>query len=178
MKKEIEPHYRPLYYFVKKRVNNAQDAEDLTQEIFLKFSRSWDDKVHTNIKAWLYTIARNSITDYYRTRKINPSELHDRAMEEVGDKDRAIEELSGCIRHFIGELPAPYGQLLQLSAMDNLTQKEIAKRLDMNYATVRSKVQRGRKKLKGLIMACCEVEQKGRGNISAYTKKGSCPGEC
>ncbi|MEQ5790749.1 sigma-70 family RNA polymerase sigma factor [Muricauda sp. NFXS6] len=178
MKEEIEPHYRPLHNFVKKRVNNAQDAEDLTQEIFLKFAKSWDDKVHIHLKAWLYTIARNRITDYYRTRKTSSRELHDMAMEDEGDRDRAMEELSGCIRYFVRELPVHYRQVLQLYAMEELSQKEIAKRLDMNHATVRSKVQRGRKKLKGLIMACCEVEQRGRGNISAYTKKGSCPGEC
>ncbi|RPG37977.1 MAG: sigma-70 family RNA polymerase sigma factor [Muricauda sp. TMED12] len=178
MKKEIAPHYRPLHNFVKKRVNNTQDAEDLTQEIFLKFAKSWDDKVHIHLKAWLYTIARNSITDYYRTRKTSPRELYDIAMEDEGQRDRALEELSGCIRYFIQELPAHYRQVLQLYAIEELSQKEIAKRLDMNHATVRSKVQRGRKQLKQLITACCEVSQNGRGNIAAYAKKGHCSGNC
>ena len=61
-----------------------------------------------------------------------------------------------------------------LSELKNVPQKEIAAQLNMNYVTVRSKVQRGRKKLKQLFEGCCTVLQGGKGSIMSFESKPDC----
>ena len=68
MQKQIEQLYNPLFLYIKKRVNDQLDAEDLTQEVFYKLSNSKNSEIK-NIKSWMYTIAKNSIIDYYRKHK-------------------------------------------------------------------------------------------------------------
>ncbi len=81
---------------------------------------------------------------------------------------------------FINELPEEYHHLMNLSELENMSQKEIAQQFDMNYTTVRSKIQRGRKKLKDVFTDCCVILQGGRGSILGYQSKSTCKtnGDC
>ena len=177
MEKEIEQLYKPLYYYIQKRINNQLDAEDLTQEVFYKLYNSKSDKVE-NVKSWVYSIAKNSIIDYYRKKKRFTEEVEDIFIqEELSNKD-AVNELSNCIAPFINQLPTDYISIMKLSEIDNLSQKEIAEKFDMNYTTVRSKIQRGRVKLKELISNCCTVIQGGKGGIIDFKKKNDCNKSC
>src|SRR5690606_1799517 len=153
------------------------DAEDLAQEVFLKLYESKNSKVQ-NIKSWIYTIAKNSIIDYYKKKRIYTEEVGDNLMRVERSEEKAIQELSNCIEMFINQLPADYMTVMRLSEMDNLSQKEIAVKMDMNYTTVRSKIQRGRVKLKELISDCCTVIQGGKGAIIDYKKKPNCNHNC
>ncbi len=172
MEGQIEQLYKPLFLYVKKRVNNQEDAEDLTQEVFYKLSKSETSKVES-VKSWVYMIAKNTITDYYRKKKIPTTN----EVEEVGysyelNDENAADELSKCVTQFVNELPEDYRSIMLLSELEEIPQKEIAERLNMNYVTVRSKIQRGRKKLKDLFSDCCNVSQGGKGSILDYKIKG------
>ncbi len=173
MEKEIAQYYGPLFLYVRKRVNNTLDAEDLTQEVFYKFSKSWNTEVQ-NAKSWLYTIAKNTITDYYRTNKKAAQDLAKVIVEDAKEDKSAFEELSTCILPFVEKLPEEYRTIVKLSELEDVPQKKIAEQLDMNYVTVRSKVQRGRKKLKTLIADCCQITQCRQGGIIDYQSKKNC----
>jgi RNA polymerase sigma-70 factor (ECF subfamily) len=174
MQSQIAQLYNPLLGYVKKRINSCEDAEDLTQDIFLKLSKSNKDGVD-NLKSWLYTIAKNTITDYYRKKKIINEEIEDSIFtSEVDNSNEATEELGKCVGAFVNQLPNEYRELLTLSELKNIPQKEIAEQLDMNYVTVRSKVQLGRKKLKDLFEGCCTVLQGGKGSITDFENKSGC----
>lgn len=69
MQQQVVQLYNPLLNYVKKRVRNMEDAEDLTQDVFLKLAKSDEQQVN-NLKSWVYTIARNTITDYYRKKQL------------------------------------------------------------------------------------------------------------
>ena len=173
MHTQIDNLYNPLHAFIKKRISNAQDAEDLTQDVFLKLAKSNESSLRS-VKSWVYSIARNSIVDYYRKKKLDLVELEDQWFEINEElEDKAIQ-LSSCIIPFINKLPEEYKELMKLSELENLSQKEIAQQMDMNYTTLRSQIQRGRKKLKKLITDCCLVEQGRKGSIIHYQKKGNC----
>lgn len=183
MEQAIEQLYQPLFNYVKKRVNNAADAEDLTQEVFYKFSKANNDEV-SSMKSWLYTIAKNTITDYYRKKKIMslPGDIEEIPHRHEEEEPTVVEELSKCIVEFILQLPEDYRTMMIMSELEEVPQKEIATKLNMNYVTVRSKIQRGRKKLKGLLSSCCVIEQGGKGSILRYAKRpddkdatGCCP---
>ncbi len=173
MEQEIEKYYGPLFGFIRKRVKNESDAEDLTQEVFLKLSKS-NITVIESVKSWVYAVAKNAIIDHFRKRKLEIQALEENLAYESELDNGTITELSACILPFIEELPEEYRQLLKLSEIDGVSQKEIAKNLQMNYITVRSKIQRGRQRLKQLFSECCEIEKGGRGSILCYEKKVNC----
>lgn len=181
MEQQVELLYKPLFNFVKKRVKNAADAEDLTQEVFYKLSKS-NNKDVSSIKAWVYTIAKNTITDFYRKKKLLslPGDVEKIPLLPEEEESGVVLELSNCIVDFIFQLPEDYRSIMVLSELEQVPQKEIAEQLNMNYVTVRSKVQRGRRKVKSLLSECCSVKQGGKGSILAYKKKddNQANGEC
>jgi len=178
MQKQIEQLYSPLYMYIRKRIGNQLDAEDLTQEVFYKLAKSNYDEVES-IKNWVYTIAKNTITDYYRKKKHVTEEVDNITVEEKNsENDRVQEFASCCIIPFVNKLPKDYRLIMTLSELDGISQKEIAKRLEMNYATVRSKIQRGRLKLKNLISDCCTLIQGKKGSILDFKKNRGGDGDC
>lgn len=174
----IQSLYQPIALFVKKRINNKEDAEDLTQEVFLRLSKSDTDKIR-NLKSWLYTITQNTITDYYRKRKLQTEELNEKVIPDFENQVEIVKELSPCIKNFINDLPQDDRQLMQWIELDGIPQKEVAEKLNMNYITVRSKTQRARKKLKDLFTQCCDVQQGAKGSLTDFTQKtNSCETNC
>ena len=167
MKKHIQQLYNPILFYVKARVQNQEDAEDLTQEVFYKISKTAIDEID-NIKNWAFKIAKNTITDYYRKKKIKTELFPDDRSFVNHNKNEVVLELSDYIPICINLLPDEYKSILILSDIENVPQKEIAERLGMNYITVRSKIQRGRKKLKQMFSECCGVKQGGKGSIIEY----------
>ncbi|BDD05605.1 RNA polymerase sigma factor SigZ [Aureibacter tunicatorum] len=170
---QIQELYNPLFLYVRKRINNQEDAEDLTQEVFLKLSKSDSDKVDS-LKSWVYTIAKNTITDYYRKKKLQTEVIEDNTFVDEYNENNVVEELGGCIAAYLDKLPDDYRELMKLSEIEGVPQKEIAKQLGLNYVTVRSKIQRGRKKLKNIFSDCCTVSQGGKGSIMSYEEKSNC----
>ncbi|WP_034041717.1 sigma-70 family RNA polymerase sigma factor [Wocania ichthyoenteri] len=177
MEKQIEQLYKPLFLYVRKRINNQLDAEDLTQEIFYKLSTSKNENVK-NIKSWVYTIAKNSITDYYRKKKRFTEDIEVIEFQKELSEKNTVNELSNCIAPFVNQLPENYRTIINLSEIENFSQKEIAEKLNLNYTTVRSKIQRGRVKLKKLISDCCTITQGGKGAIMDYKKNKKCGDNC
>ena len=173
MEETLQHFYSPLLGYIKKRVGNTLDAEDLLQDVFLKLSQSNLDEVK-NLKSWLYTIARNSITDYYRKKRLEIYTLEKQYADEQEEDTDIIDELSQCIIPFIEHLPLEYSEVLKLYEIEGVPQKEIAQRLNMNYVTVRSRIQRGRVKLKALFMECCHIKEGGKGSIVYFSNKTDC----
>lgn len=170
MERQIEQLYEPLFLYVKKRINSHEDAEDLTQEVFYKLSKAENSTV-ASIKSWVYTIAKNTITDYYRKKRIPITEFNEMPYYHEYDEESAATELSKCVTRFLNELPEEYRSIMILSELEEIPQKEIAAQLNMNYVTVRSKIQRGRKKLKALFAKCCDITQGGKGSILEFGPK-------
>ena len=177
MQNQVTQLYNPLLGYIKKRVRNQEDAEDLTQDVFLKLSKSNDNGVD-NLKSWVYTIAKNTITDYYRKRHLQTNSIEDDTFLDYDTNEDAGIELGKCVNAFINQLPEEYRNLMIMSEIKEMSQKEIAAQLDMNYVTVRSKIQRGRKKLRELIEGCCVVLQGGKGSILGFKSKTDCSSSC
>lgn len=179
MQNQVVQLYNPLLGYVKKRVRNQEDAEDLTQDVFLKLSKSNSNGVD-NLKSWVYTIAKNTITDYYRKKQLQTNTIEDDTVFDNDTDNDAGIALGKCVYSFVNQLPEEYRELMILSEIKEIPQKEIAEQLNINYVTVRSKIQRGRKKLKELFEGCCTILQGGKGSILDFesktgsNKKSSC----
>jgi RNA polymerase sigma-70 factor (ECF subfamily) len=182
----IAIHYQPILKFITTKVKNDEDAEDLTQEVFIKLLRSTDKGISiNNPQNWLFNIAKNTVIDYYRKKKIIVEDISDNHSLKCEENELTFSEdqhlhLKVYLRKIIQELPEDYRKLIEMSEFQGLSQKEIAEELGMNYTTVRSKIQRGRQKIKKTISDCCEIIQGGKGSIIGYKpiEKKPCGSNC
>ena len=133
-----------LAAFIRSKV--AEDAvDDLLQDVFMKIHVRIDSlKDDTKLESWLYQITRNTITDYYRNRRVS-EELPEWIEQPQPEEDESIrKELSACIEPMVRELPDKYRNAIQLSEMENRTQKEVAELEGISLSGAKSRVQRGR----------------------------------
>jgi RNA polymerase sigma-70 factor (ECF subfamily) len=113
--------------------------------------------------AWVYQIARNVIADYWARQqcaKVHEPEDPSLASPDTSSRDVG-QELAECLRIFSSRLPSPYREAIELSELAGLPHREIASRLGISVSGVKSRVQRGREKLKQLVLECCSVELRG-----------------
>jgi RNA polymerase sigma-70 factor (ECF subfamily) len=185
-------HQRLLSY-VRGRVNKLHDAEDILQDVFVRIHTNLDDVTDTeNVTAWIYQITRNVITDYYRRRAASVgalarlAEQTDEHLPSTPDREaepdvvrRASDEFAQCLEPMLGEVPEPYRQAVTLTELKGMTQKDAAEKLGLSLSGMKSRVQRGRGKLKGVILDCCEVELDRRGGLVDYRRRsGDACGGC
>lgn len=159
-------HKSRLRSYVAKRVRESDAIDDILQDVFLKAYAS----LHTvkspgSLAAWLYRIAANSIADHYRGQR--PSEEISDEFAAPEPEPEYIAELASCLQPLIADLPELYRLPVVLSEIEGLTQQEVAKRLELSLSGAKSRVQRGREKLRQLLFKCCDIET-GRNGIVGY----------
>jgi RNA polymerase sigma-70 factor, ECF subfamily len=181
-----------LHAFIARRVDNPADVDDLLQEVFLRIHRHLPMVKHSErLTAWIFQLTRNVITDFYRAAprryEIPGDTLSGRAVggelgEEAPSLDRdeqasPDEALAPCLTPLIERLPERYREAVLLVEMEGLPQRELSERLAVSLSGAKSRVQRGRDKLKDLLLRCCQVELDKRGSIMEYRPEaGSCRG--
>jgi RNA polymerase sigma-70 factor (ECF subfamily) len=171
-----------LLGFIRSKIRSKEDAEDILQNVFIKISGSieslYDEK---KVTSWIYSITRNAIIDYYRSNKAKRNDSLDEALTESlpeEDTDDNTKGLDGCIGSMIAQLPDEYKTIILESELNGVSQKELAAKYDMAYPTVRSRVQRGRERLKQLFNNCCQIEADKHGNILDVERKSGCGDSC
>jgi len=175
-----------LYKYVRRRTKDDATADDVVQEIFLKVLNNLERINETeNVQEYLYGIARNTLIDSFRAKKLVLQEdVKENKSINTSLQSTPEEELSSslneivsgcCIRPFINQLPEKYREALISSEIKNESQKDLAERLNLSYSGAKSRVQRGREKLKGLLQQCCNFEYDSYGNlISSNSKNCDC----
>jgi RNA polymerase sigma-70 factor (ECF subfamily) len=164
-----------LLAFIRSRVSDDNEAEDILQDVFLR--------VHNHLcclptpekmESWIYQIARNLIIDFYRARR----ETVDLPLNLPGESELpefdAETSLAGSLRETIDSLSEPYREALLLTEYQGLSQVELSKRLGISISGAKSRVQRAREKLRDLILDCCHVELDRRGRVMDYYERCSC----
>jgi RNA polymerase sigma-70 factor (ECF subfamily) len=170
-----DQYSRRLKAFIRSRVNDDADAEDILQETFIRIHRAlccqedWDRP-----EAWIYQIARNLIIDHYRRRR-ELSEIPENLPAEPDMPEHDPQaELALSLKETLAELPQPYRQALVMTEYEGLSQKEMAERLGISLSGAKSRVQRAREMLRGLLLSCCHFELDRRGRIMDYYERCSC----
>lgn len=159
--------HQELRDFVRRKIGPSTEVDDILQEAFVKV---WTHKERVeqarNLRQYLYGIVRNTTVDHLRKRRSWEKEAA--PQEEFSELDdhtlnQAIAE--SCIRPFIQKMPTEYREALILSELEGLSQKELALRMGISYSGAKSRVQRGRKKLKQMILDCCALSSDPYGNL-------------
>jgi RNA polymerase sigma-70 factor (ECF subfamily) len=163
----------PLRAFLARRAPDV-DVGDVLQDVFLRIHHHLPDLRETErIDAWIFRIARNALADSMRARArrgaLTDPAAADEAAANDGDELRAAEkELLPCLAPMIARLEDPYRAAIELTELGGLTQAEAAKRAGLSVSGMKSRVQRGREQLKTMLLACCQIENDGRGGIVDY----------
>ncbi len=166
----------PLKSFIKRRVNNEQDVEDILQNVFLKIYNNINNLLDTKkLHSWVYAIAKNSIIDFYRTERhdLYITCLPEDILGEVEDDQTLNKEISQCLDIMIQFLPEKYKQAIILTEFQNLTQKELANKVGLTVSGAKSRVQRAQLLLKEMLLNCCTLEIDHRGNIIDYKQNST-----
>ena len=163
-----------LKKFISRRVADRSDAEDLTQEVLLKIHAHLEH-LHEPEKlyAWIFQIARNTINDFYRRRdrRLEISGTPpDTAIEDLTDEKAEAEVLSW-LAPMIADLPDKYHRAVELADVEGMTQANVAERLGISVSGAKSRVQRGREKLRETLVRCCHIEFDRAGKITEWKSK-------
>jgi RNA polymerase sigma-70 factor (ECF subfamily) len=165
---EALPWLEAVYRFSLRLTGNEAEADDLTQETFLRAYRHWSTYTRgTSCRSWLFTICRNA---FLRGR-----ERRDRRMESFeSELDVAVEAIASAEvlaeirnedpeRRFfdsfidaevdaaIARLPDEFRQAVVLSDLEGLSYNEVAEVMDVPVGTVKSRMYRGRRLLAGAL---------------------------
>lgn len=162
-----------LRAFIARRVNGAADVDDVLQETFLTVHKGLASvRDEERLVAWVYQVAKSRIIDHYRRRR-PVSELPDLAEEPpLDDTDVVRAEVASWLAPFVAALPETYREAVRLSELEGLPQREVAARLGLSLSGAKSRVQRGRALLRGLLEACCAMERDALGRVVGYTPRG------
>jgi RNA polymerase sigma-70 factor (ECF subfamily) len=161
--------------FLYSRVSNDADVDDLLQEVLIKTHQNLDTVSSSEkIKPWLFQLTKNTIIDFYR-KKGRAKEISAADLWYAEEDDDVEQALALCVEPFIRTLPKKSADLLIAIDIEGQSQKDYAEQSGISYSTVKSRVQRARAKLRGLIDECCSLTLDKHGNIVEYqAKSGGC----
>ena len=164
-----------LKRFVRTKVD-ADVSEDLVHDILLNVIQNEDKfKEADNPTAWLYTVAKNKITDYYRKRpKINAVTKMQEIEEFNYESENVMQDFSECLRPLVERLEPKYREAMLRADFNGAKQAEAAKKIGITLSAMKSRIQRARTRLKTELLNCCSVEVDRFGKIIDYTQIGSC----
>jgi RNA polymerase sigma-70 factor, ECF subfamily len=162
----VLPHLDAAYNLARWLTRNDEDAQDVTQESFLRAFRFFDGYQGGNMRAWLLTIVRNTCYTWLSRNRAPDfavefdEELHS---EEVsGSADPEIQVLANAdketVRRALSELPEIFREVLVLREMEGMSYKEIADVASVSLGTVMSRLARGRTRLRESLGAALGKE--------------------
>jgi RNA polymerase sigma-70 factor (ECF subfamily) len=156
------PHAAALYRTAYHLTGSAVEAEDLTQETYLRAFRSFAGFRDGDVRAWLFAILRHAFIDDYRKRGRSPTVAPDIDIDEEGAlagsgmvtawapsaESEALRSLpSEAIERAFAALPPEWRMVVMLADVEELSYREIADVMDVPLGTVMSRLHRARKRL-------------------------------
>src|SRR5258708_39878296 len=169
-KQPVVPHHRRVYAICYRFTGSGNDAEDLTQEVFLKLYKNLGsfDTQKGSFQTWITTLARNLLVDHFRrTRLDRASDSLDASFDGQDDSptmaDRLADprpsqeqhvaglELKVRVQHALKQLSPELREAVILRDLEDMDYKEISQVLRIPEGTVKSRISRGRGELARLL---------------------------
>jgi RNA polymerase sigma-70 factor (ECF subfamily) len=171
----FEEYHDAIFRYILRLVHHEKEAEDLTQETFLRAHQHLESLKDSNaIKAWLYRIATNLCYDRFRRAeyKSEESEIEEREDADSPSLEQVIDqvEMSECIHRYIARLSDDHRLVILLHDLHGMSLAEIAVRLNCSLDTVKIRHFRARQKLKASLAAGCSFSTDARGVLTCDPK--------
>lgn len=158
--------------FVFKYTKDKAITDDIVQDVFLKVHDKVDQlKESEKLVSWIFQIARNTVTDYFRKkgRVINSMDI------DWETESKSLNDcVSTCLQDMMTTLPEKYRHALELTELKNLSQLELAKELNISYSGAKSRVQRARQILKEKMNSAYLIKFDAYGNVTVCENRGPC----
>jgi RNA polymerase sigma-70 factor, ECF subfamily len=170
---ELYEAFRPRILRYLRRLVDQSEAEDLTQEVFVKVHQALPGfRGDSKISTWLYRIATNAALDRLRSKtdgRVAPELMDGEGAEAearnpwTGESPPSVESqvalqgMNECIREIILGLPESYRTVLVLGDLEGLPDREIAGVLGVSLQTAKIRLHRARERLKRELQKGCEL---------------------
>lgn len=171
---KIDEAFRPKIHRYLTRLVGEYEAEDLTQEVFVRASQALKTfRGESQLSTWIYRIATNAAIDKMRmssfrqdawTSSLNDSNETEDGVVWTDEEAPPLEyqlmrkERYQCFQDFVENLPPNYRTVVVLSELEELTNNEIAEILGLSLGVVKIRLHRGRTKLLQELRAYCKPE--------------------
>jgi RNA polymerase sigma-70 factor (ECF subfamily) len=153
----VRQHWRKVFNIAYKFTGKHDEAEDLTQDVFLKIFKSLDtfDR-RANFQTWLVSVSRNLCIDHYRSvrkeretidRDVDPGDLTPAAATTSPIAALEQRDRVNLLKKAMDHLPPTLRSAVLLRDIQELSYQEIADRLHLPEGTVKSRINRGRTEL-------------------------------
>ncbi len=150
-------HGRFLYTVAYRLAGNHEDAQDLVQDVLIRVNRGLATYRPGSLEGWLSRITTNAFLDRVRARKRRPLEAlpddPDRVLPAAAAADDALADanLPDHVQAALLALPEDYRAAVVLCDVVGFSYQDIADALDLPVGTVRSRIHRGRSRLRGVL---------------------------
>jgi RNA polymerase sigma-70 factor (ECF subfamily) len=172
--------YQRIFRYIMNMIRDTTEAEDLTQETFLRAYQRRDSLRDEGAQtAWLYRIATHVCLDRLRQyARRNPMESDaDLDQVDIAEPDTPSlqqtleqEEMSECVQSYLNRLSDSYRTVILLHDMHELTASEIAQLLGESLATIKIRLHRARRKLSLALQASCDFSHDERDVLVCESK--------
>jgi len=187
--RRIHETFRPKVRRYLARLAGESQADDLAQAVMLKVSLGLPRfRGEASLPTWIYRIATNTALDSRRRRR----EARDAPGATLADADEGAairpeaqgpsleatairEEMSACIREFVGRLPQTYRTVVLLADFEGFRNAEIADILGVSLDTVKIRLHRAREKLRRDLEAGCSFDRDPSNGLGCDRKPGRVP---
>lgn len=184
---QVYAMFQPKIHRYLTRLVGDKEAEDLTQEVFIKIDGALKTFRHeSQLSTWIYRIATNAAIDRMRNpafKRELAKDIPEGGFTDAREQDLAIsaktcateeevahKETSECIRGVIENLPEHYRTILILSELEGLRNKEIAEVLGLSLDTVKVRLHRGKARLKQELTNYCDFYWDERNELTCDPK--------
>ena len=163
-------HEGELRGFLTHRLSDAHQADDLLQEVFVKAMRQGDGFCSlSSARAWLFEVARNALTDYFRLKRSH-AELSDDLVDE-SEEPALVDALAYCIPRVLTELNETDREAIMLCDLQGMKQEEYALMKGLSLPGAKSRVQRARKRLQERLTVACQVQFDEDGQVACFVPR-------
>jgi RNA polymerase sigma-70 factor (ECF subfamily) len=179
---------RRLRPFIARRLASSGDVDDVLQDVLLRMHAGLAGlEDEQRFGPWVYRIATNAVIDHQRKTKrdapVPPTD--DVVAVEAREEIDVGRELANYLAFFVARLPSPYREAITLVELEGMSQVAAARMLGISVSGMKSRVQRGRAKLRAMLEACCEFGLDARRRVVACRPRaradvpdGCCPIGC
>ena len=160
MEEVYNEYFSPVYNYVFYKLLNRENAEDVVSQVFMKVCShlSAFDPAKASLKTWIFRITDHALIDFYRKQRPSLSIDHEESgLENVlsvhfdEQYDRQVEPTRQAVLAALRQLPERDRTFIYYKYYLNITNREIARWMNMNENTVSAIMARARQKLRGLL---------------------------
>lgn len=132
-------YYPKVKGYISGKVGNASDIEDLASAVFEKACKNWGmfQEQKASVSTWIYTIARNTVIDYYRTAKQSLEIPEEAPADGMVEEGLLREDMLDTLADALEKLPQRERDIILLHYYKGFTLKQIAGLMQMSYANVK-----------------------------------------